>query len=158
MVERPFRRSGSGREALSEVRLWSKGPPGGSGESKSPSQWFWSGQEALPEVWECLEAFHEVREWSVGLPGGLGVVGRPSRRFGIGREALPEVRKWSEVVRRSSRRSGSGREALPKDQRWPELVGRPSWRFGSGRKRLGDPLGGPGVVRTGREALPEVLE
>ena len=79
VVRWPSRMSGSGREALPEVREallevreslsdvpeWSRGPP------RYPS-----GREALPDV----------REWSRG----------PSR-YPSGRKALPDVPDWSEV-------------------------------------------------------------
>ena len=63
--------SGSGREALPDVREWSVDPP------------------------ECLETRQDVQGWSGGLPGYPGVVGKPSRMSGSGREAIADVREWS---------------------------------------------------------------
>ena len=108
MVERPSRRSMSGREALPEVREWSGGLPGGPGVVGWLFRGSDSGGEALPEV----------REWSGGFPRGPGVVGS-------GRETHPEVRESSRsppggpgVVGRYSRMSESGQEALPVVQEW----------------------------------------
>ena len=70
----PSRRSGSGREAITEVREWPGGPTGGPGV-------FW-------------ESFLTVRECSGGPPRGLGVVRKPYRRSGSGLGALPEVWAW----------------------------------------------------------------
>ena len=90
MVGRPFRRSGSGREALPEfrvalpeVREWSVGPPEGPGVVGSLSIRSSSDRKALPEV----------QKWLGDPPGGPAVVGRPSRRFGGGRESLYKVRQ-----------------------------------------------------------------
>ena len=127
MVCRPYRRSGSGREAFPEVQERLEGPPEGLGV--------------------VVTLLVEVRQWSVGLPKGPGVVGRPSQRSGSGREALLEVRAWSGGpprgsggVSRRSWRSGSGRKALPKVSKWsggppggPGVVGRPSKRSGIGQ-------------------------
>ena len=59
MVERPSRRSWSGREALTKVQEtlpniweWSGGPPGGPGVVGKPTERSGSGWEALPEVQE----------------------------------------------------------------------------------------------------------
>ena len=58
-VRRPFRMSGSVREALLDVRVWSRGLSGFSGVVGRPSR-------------------------MSGDPSGcLGVVGRPSRMFGV---------------------------------------------------------------------------
>ena len=74
--------SGSGREAVPDVREWSVGPPGFfSVVGKTSlvigrrSQMFGSGRETLPDV----------REWSGGPPGCSGMVGRVSRMSGSGR-------------------------------------------------------------------------
>ena len=66
MVERPFRRFGSGREALWEVRECSVGPHGSPAVVGSPSQRSVSGREAVPKVREWSEALPEIREWSEG--------------------------------------------------------------------------------------------
>ena len=89
MVERPSRRSGSGWEALPEVREWSGVPPGGPGVVGRPS--CRSGWPIRTSGNGC-EALPEVREWSVSPPEGPedpGVVGSPSRWSMIGRETLP---------------------------------------------------------------------
>ena len=93
--------SGSGREAIPDVREWSGGPPGCPGVVGRPSRMSGSGQEALPNV----------RAWSRGHPECLGVVLIPSRMSRItsrmsgsgqesplmsrsGREVFPEVWEW----------------------------------------------------------------
>ena len=68
--------SGSGRETLSDVLEWSRGPSGYLEVVGRPS----------PIVWE----------WSGDPPECLGVVGRPSRMSWSGREALLDILKWSE--------------------------------------------------------------
>ena len=60
--------SGSGREALPNVRELSVGPPECAGVVERTSQMSGSGLEALPDVWELSE----------GLPRCPGVVGRAS--------------------------------------------------------------------------------
>ena len=60
--------SGSGGEALPDVREWSAGPYGCSGVVGRLSGKFGSGRESLPEV----------RKWSGGLSRCPGVVGRHS--------------------------------------------------------------------------------
>ena len=87
--------SGSGRDALLDVRMWSGGPrrlegvvrrhPGCPGVVGKPSQMSGSGLETRPEV----------REWSERPSGCQGVAGRPSVICGSGREALPDVQEWS---------------------------------------------------------------
>ena len=91
--------SGSGREALPDVRERLGGSPGCPGVFGRLSRMASSCQEAL--------------SYPV-------IVGRPSRMSGSGREALPDVWEWSggplgcpTVVERPSRSSGSGLEALP---------------------------------------------
>ena len=64
--------SGSGREALSDVREWS---------------------EAVRMSVSGREAPLEVREWSGGPLGCLVVVVRLSRMSRSGREALPNVQE-----------------------------------------------------------------
>ena len=79
VVSRLSRRSGSSREALPKVRVWSGAVGRPSRQSKvvgRPSQRYGFG-----------------REWSGHPPGSQGVVGRPYRRYGSGREAIPEVRE-----------------------------------------------------------------
>ena len=102
----PSRMSGSGRDALPDVRQLSRGPTGCPAVVGTPSRLSGSGREALPNVREwsgcppgCQGvvgvALPEVREWSGGLPGCSGVVGRTSRMSGSGREALPDVQEFS---------------------------------------------------------------
>ena len=93
--------SGSGGEALSDVRELSGCPPGCPGEIGRLSRMSGSSREALKNV----------QEWSGGPPGCLGgplgcmaAYGRPSqmsasgwepsRMSGSGREALLDVREW----------------------------------------------------------------
>ena len=62
--------TGSGREALPDVRDWSGGLLGG------------------------REAYPDVREPSVGPPGCPRVVGKPFQLSGSSREALLDVWEW----------------------------------------------------------------
>ena len=81
--------SGSGLDALPDVREWSGSPPKCLKVVGRPSQMSWSGREAFPMSGNGQEALPVVREWSgsppkcPGVLGGpprcLGVVGRPSR-------------------------------------------------------------------------------
>ena len=59
--------SGSGREALLDVREWSGRPPECAGVVGTPSRMSGSGLEALGDVWE----------WTGGHRGFAGVVERP---------------------------------------------------------------------------------
>ena len=107
---RPFRMSGSCREALPNVREalpvvpeWSGDTPRCPGVVRRPSRLFGSGRETLqnvrnapPNIREWSEALSDVQEWSGGPFGCPGVVARPFRMFGRGREALPDVREWLE--------------------------------------------------------------
>ena len=65
--------TGSGREAILDVREWSGGPPGGPEEVGRPSRMFGCGWEAFPVV----------QEWLGGPPGCPG----------SGQDALPDVRE-----------------------------------------------------------------
>ena len=77
--------SGSGREALGNLREWSGslfGCPEVVGNPSGMSGFGWKaipdvrgGREAIPDVWQWLEI--------------------PSWMYGRGREALPDVREWS---------------------------------------------------------------
>ena len=132
------RMSGSGQEAIQDVRECLGGSPVCPVVVGRPSQMSGSGRAALkdvlaarPDVRVCsggplvspvvvMEALLDFREWSRGPLGCSGVVGRPSHMSGSGREALPYVRErsggppiWPGVVGRHSRMFGSGREALP---------------------------------------------
>ena len=88
----PSRKSGRGREILTEVWDGSGGLPGSPvGPPRSPGvvgtpsrkcRKGRKGSEALPEVWQ-----------------GLGGVGRPYRKSGRCREAISEVQEGSEGVR-----------------------------------------------------------
>ena len=82
--------SGSGREALLDVREWSEAlpdvrewlgdPPGWFGR---PFRMFGSGLETLSNVWE----------WSRSRSECPGVVGKHSRMFGSVRAAIQDVRQ-----------------------------------------------------------------
>ena len=85
--------SGSDREALRDVREWSRGPPVCPGVVGSPSRMSGSGRNGLPDVWVRSEA---------------------PRMSGSGREALPDVRERSEAPWMS----GSGREAHQDVREW----------------------------------------
>ena len=65
--------SGSGREAIPDVRMLSGGHPESPGDPT------------------------DIPEWSGGYLGCPRVVGRPSRMSGSGREILTNIRKWSRV-------------------------------------------------------------
>ena len=82
--------SGSGREALPDVREWLGGPSGCPEVIGRHSRMSGSGWEDLPGD---QKAFPEVWEWSGDPPGSPGVVGNPSRMSGCGREALLDVRE-----------------------------------------------------------------
>ena len=86
---------GSGREAHPDVREWSGGPNGWSGDiPKCPGV---VGRTArMPGCGR--KALLDVRKWSGGIPSCLGVVGSPSRTSESGREALSDVREWSEAL------------------------------------------------------------
>ena len=122
VVGRPSQMSGSGREALPNVREWLGNPPGCPGSLHgclgvvgSPSQKLGGPLECLGLVRRLsqmsesgLEALPDVQELSKALPDVWD-----------GREAIPNVRKWlgvppgcPGVVRRPSRMSGSGRKAI----------------------------------------------
>ena len=74
--------SGSGLEALPDVREWSGGPPECPAVDEMPFQMSGSGREALHHV---CEALLDVRKWSGGPPGF----------YAIGPDAIPVVRVWS---------------------------------------------------------------
>ena len=80
--------SGSGREALLDVRDWLGGPPGCLGVVLIPSRMSGSCTDTLPDVRKDLP---KVRERSGGPTGCPGVVGRPFQMFGSGLEALLDV-------------------------------------------------------------------
>ena len=123
--------SGSGQEALSDVREWSGGPrrcsgvigrpPGCSGVIGWPSRMSGSVRKALPDSGSGREALTmsgsgrkalpDVREWSGGSLGCPRVVGRPFRLSGSGRKTLPDVRVWSRGPPRCS--GVVGRQAFP---------------------------------------------
>ena len=95
LVGMPFRMSGSGREALlnvreslkalSDVQLWSGVPTGFRGVVGRPTGKSGCERETLPDV----------RLWSGGLPGSPGMVGRSSQMYRSLRGSLPDVRVWS---------------------------------------------------------------
>ena len=136
--------SGSGREALSEVREWSGGPLGGPGVVGRlsrmlgvvgrPYRMSESGREALSDVQEALPDF---QGWLKCPPGCLRVFDRPSRTSGSCREALPDVREWSEDLPDVLEALPGVREALPDIQEWfggspgcPKVFGRSSQMSG----------------------------
>ena len=157
-VGRPSRMSGSGREALPNVRKWSRGLPGSPRLVEMPSWMSGSGREV---VGSGPPRCPVVPERSGGPSGCLGVVGRPYRMSeshfrmtGSGQLALLDV----ETVFRMSE---SGLDALPEVREWsgdppecPGVIGRPSRMsgspcrmFGRGRLALSD-------VREWSEGLP----
>ena len=73
--------SGSGLEALMDVREWSGGPHGCPGVVGRPSQMSGNSRESLQEVWEALQ---------MSLSGGSLF-----RTSGYCWEALPVVRELS---------------------------------------------------------------
>ena len=80
MVGRPFRLSGSGREAIPDIR-GVVGTP--SQMSRMSSRMSGSGRET----------FRDLRELSGVHSGCPGVVGRRSRISGSGKEDLPDARE-----------------------------------------------------------------
>ena len=62
VVERPSRMTGSGREALSDIREWSEVPSGCQGVVGRPSRISWSGREAILNVWERSGDLPDLRE------------------------------------------------------------------------------------------------
>ena len=87
--------SGSGREALPDVREWSGGTPGCPGIIDRPSRMSGSGRSPSRTSGSSRETLGDVWEWSGGPFGFPGLVGRPSRMSGSGREAVPDVQEWS---------------------------------------------------------------
>ena len=102
--------SGSGRDALGDVREWSGDPPGCPGVVGRHSRMSGSGWETFPDV---REAHPDVREWSGGPPKCQQVIGMHSGICGRGLDSLGDVRVLS----------GGPREC-------PAVVGRPSRLFG----------------------------
>ena len=99
VFRRPFRKSGSGREALPVVWVWSGGLLGWRGVVGRPSRISGNGQEALQDVWkwsagppDVWEALLDVCEGSGGPQGCPVVIGRSSRNSGSDRWAFPYVR------------------------------------------------------------------
>ena len=83
--------SGSGREAIPDVRKWSGGHAGCPGVVGRPSRCPRVVGRPFRMFGSCREALSDVREWSGGPLGCPGVVRRPSRMSGSGREELPDV-------------------------------------------------------------------
>ena len=54
--------TGSGREALSDIREWSEVPSGCQGVVGRPSRISWSGREAILNVWERSGDLPDLRE------------------------------------------------------------------------------------------------
>ena len=71
--------SGSGRQAVTDVREWSGGPPRCAGVVGIPSWMSGSGREAILDVREWSETLPNFQEWSEDNPECPGVVGRPFR-------------------------------------------------------------------------------
>ena len=86
VLEAP-RMFGSGREALTNIRGMSGGPPECPEVFESHSRMSGSGLVTLPDV----------REWSRYPPGYPGVAKKPSQMSESGREPLPNVREWSDA-------------------------------------------------------------
>ena len=129
----------SGQKALTDARVWLRGPPGCSGVVEMPSQISGSGRKALLDVRELSGVYLGRSE---GQPGGLGMARTISRMSLSGerpfhmsgscwvafpdvREALPFVREWSggppgclEVVGKSSQIPVCGWETLPGVREW----------------------------------------
>ena len=82
VVGRHSQKSGSGQEALLDLRDWSGKPPGYPGMVERLSRVSGNGRKTLPYV----------QEWSGGPPKCPGVIGRLSRMSGSCREAILEVR------------------------------------------------------------------
>ena len=111
--------SGSGVEALPNVREWSGGPPECPQLVVRPSLMSESGKEALmesgcgqeafPDVWEWSGALSNVRDRSRGPPGCPGVVRKPYPMSAIAQVAT----RCPGVIKKPSQMSRSGREALP---------------------------------------------
>ena len=159
--------SGSGQEALPDVREWSGGHLGCPRVVGRPSLMSGSGRESNLNV----------QKWTGGPPGCPGVVERHCQMSGsVGKPSRMSGRTAGSagVFRRPSRMSGSGRDTLSDVREWsvgppgcPEVVGwpsrmceRPSRLSGSVRKAFpdvwetlsdvwewsGSSLGCPGVV------------
>ena len=88
---KPFRISGSGREAVTDVREWEGVPPGCARVFGRPSWMSAIGRQV--HYGFCY--LRVLREWSRRPPGCPGVVGRPFRMSGSGRQVFPDVREWS---------------------------------------------------------------
>ena len=86
--------SGSGRDALLDVREWSGGPPGYPGVVGSPLRMSVCDWEALSDVREWWEALLNIRVWSKGYSECPEMVRRPTRMSASGRETLPDFREW----------------------------------------------------------------
>ena len=84
--------SGSGREALPDIREWSGLSPGCPGVVGIISRMSGSGRGPSWMSGSSQKAFPDVREWSGGPPGCPAVVERPSQMSGSDRKALPDVR------------------------------------------------------------------
>ena len=139
--------------AISKVREWLGGLPGGPGVVGSPSRRAWTGWESPKEGREEQEALQKRREGSgvspgemegwEGPAGELGGVVRFSRMDGRGREALLEGWEGSGgypggtgKVGRPSRMDRRGRESSGGPSRGPRGVRRPFQMAGRGREDL----------------------
>ena len=83
--------SGSSRDALPDVLVWSRGPPGCPGVVGKHSRMSGSCRESVPDVRVVARPsrmYGNGRERSRGSPGCPGVVGSPSRMSRSGRESL----------------------------------------------------------------------
>ena len=113
-----------------------------------PFQMCGSGQEAHPNVRECLGCPHG---WLRGPPGCLGVVKRPFRMSASGWEALPNDRECSGGL--TGGREWSGGPPL-----CPREVGGPHWWSGGLPKCLGVAGWPSRMFKSGWEALPDIRE
>ena len=134
--------------AISKVREWLGGLPGGPGVVGSPSRRAWTGWESPKEGREEQEALQKRREGSgvspgemegwEGPAGELGGVVRFSRMDGRGREALLEGWEGSGGYPGGTGKVGRpwGRESSEDPFRWPGGVGRTSRRASRGWETL----------------------
>ena len=146
------------REALLNVRKWSRGSLGCPRVVRRPSRMSGSGRDALSDV----------REWLRGPPRCSGVVGRPSRMTGKGEKPSRmsrRLRGYLGVVGRPSWMSGSGQDTLPEVLKgplgclgvvrgppgYPRVVKFPSRMSGSGQRPTR-------ISESGQVALPNVRE
>ena len=78
VVERPSRRSGSGRETLPKVQNWSETHPEVRKWSGDPPSGPGLVGRSFHSSGSSRKAYLEVRKWSGDNPGGSELVGRPT--------------------------------------------------------------------------------